>query len=104
MTTHEGDPHTASHQHAEVDHGSQHEQHQEHEHAGHVDHVGQFRRLFWIMLVVAVPVLGFSQMFADLVGYQLPDWRGLGTPLAQAGNDAAYRSGHHRGVHLLARF
>ena len=73
MTTHEGDPHTASHQQAEVDHGSQHEQHQEHEHAGHGDHVGQFRRLFWIMLVVAVPVVGFSQMFADLVGYQLPE-------------------------------
>ena len=73
MTAHEGDPHTASHQQAEVDHGSQHEQHQEHEHAGHGDHVGQFRRLFWIMLVVAVPVVGFSQMFADLVGYQLPE-------------------------------
>src|SRR5688572_23361503 len=24
-------------------------------HAGHGDHVGQFRRLFWIMLVFAVP-------------------------------------------------
>ena len=26
-------------------------------HAGHGDHVGQFRRLFWIMLVLAVPVV-----------------------------------------------
>ena len=42
-------------------------------HAGHGDHVGQFRRLFWIMLVLAVPVVGFNDMFADLVGYQLPD-------------------------------
>jgi Cu2+-exporting ATPase len=41
-------------------------------HAGHGDHVGQFRRLFWIMLVVAVPVVGFSHMFAMIIGYDLP--------------------------------
>ncbi len=38
----------------------------------HGDHVGQFRRLFWITLVLAVPVVGFNDMFARLVGYQLP--------------------------------
>ncbi|NNG37684.1 copper-translocating P-type ATPase [Flexivirga sp. ID2601S] len=46
-------------------------------HAGHGDHVAQFRRLFWIMLLVAIPVVGCSAMFADLVGYSLPaglDW------------------------------
>ncbi|MBF4569066.1 cadmium-translocating P-type ATPase [Plantibacter sp. VKM Ac-2880] len=42
-------------------------------HAGHGDHVGQFRRLFWIMLVLAVPVVGFSPMFAMILGYPLPD-------------------------------
>ncbi|WP_430647575.1 copper-translocating P-type ATPase [Agromyces sp. GXS1127] len=42
-------------------------------HAGHGDHVGQFRRLFWIMLVIAVPTIGFSRMFADIIGYPLPD-------------------------------
>nr|WP_241703881.1 heavy metal translocating P-type ATPase [Leifsonia shinshuensis] len=42
-------------------------------HAGHGDHVGQFRRLFWIMLVVAVPVVVFSPMFAMILGYRLPD-------------------------------
>ena len=46
-------------------------------HAGHGDHVGQFRRLFWIMLVIAVPVVGFSHMFAMLVGYPLPGWAPL---------------------------
>ncbi|MEO7586833.1 MAG: heavy metal translocating P-type ATPase [Arachnia sp.] len=44
-----------------------------HGHAGHGDHVGQFRRLFWLMLALAVPVVGFSEMFASLVGYELPD-------------------------------
>lgn len=42
-------------------------------HAGHGDHVGQFRRLFWIMLALAVPVVAFSPMFAHLLGYPLPD-------------------------------
>ncbi|MFH5228083.1 heavy metal translocating P-type ATPase [Antrihabitans spumae] len=42
-------------------------------HAGHGDHVGMFRRLFWIMLVLAVPVIVASTMFAMLLGYSLPD-------------------------------
>ncbi len=49
---------------------SRHEGHSGH--AGHSDHVGQFRRLFWIMLVIAVPVVAFSHMFAMLLGYSLP--------------------------------
>jgi P-type Cu2+ transporter len=46
-------------------------------HGGHGDHVGQFRRLFWIMLLIAIPVVGFSPMFADILGYTLPDAPGL---------------------------
>jgi Cu2+-exporting ATPase len=42
-------------------------------HGGHGDHVGQFRRLFWIMLALAVPVIAFSGMFSMLLGYELPD-------------------------------
>ncbi|MGC5629435.1 heavy metal translocating P-type ATPase [Georgenia sp. Z1344] len=42
-------------------------------HAGHGDHVAQFRRLFWIMLVLAIPTTVLDPMFADLVGYSLPD-------------------------------
>ncbi|WP_371029941.1 heavy metal translocating P-type ATPase [Pseudoclavibacter sp. JSM 162008] len=46
-------------------------------HAGHgADHVAQFRRLFWINFVIAVPVVGFSSMFAMLVGYEIPDFPG----------------------------
>ncbi len=52
-----------------------HEEHggHDHGHAGHGDHVGQFRRLFWIMLVLAVPVVAFNDMFAHLIGYRLPE-------------------------------
>ena len=42
-------------------------------HAGHGDHVGQFRRLFWIMLALAVPTVALSPMFAMVLGYELPD-------------------------------
>ncbi len=42
-------------------------------HTGHGNHVAQFRRLFWIMLVLAIPVVAFNAMFADLIGYHLPD-------------------------------
>ncbi|OAH49492.1 heavy metal translocating P-type ATPase [Microbacterium oleivorans] len=60
--------------HGHADHGG---------HAGHGDHVASFRRLFWIMLVLAVPVVGFSMMFAMLIGYELPDaaWVGWVSPV-----------------------
>ncbi|MDP1952748.1 MAG: hypothetical protein Q8K27_03385, partial [Betaproteobacteria bacterium] len=32
--------------------------------------------LFWINLIIAIPVVAFSSMFAMLVGYQLPDFPG----------------------------
>lgn len=59
--------------------GGHHAGHGGHErHAGHGDHVGQFRRLFWIMLLIAVPVVLFSDMFAMILGYTLPSIPGLG--------------------------
>jgi Cu2+-exporting ATPase len=65
------DDHTGHSDHSE--HGG-HESHGGHAgHAGHGDHVAQFRRLFWIMLVMALPVVAFSPMFGHLVGYEVPD-------------------------------
>ncbi|WP_392508952.1 heavy metal translocating P-type ATPase [Naumannella halotolerans] len=64
--------------HAGQDAHAAHDDHAGHGgHAGHGDHVGQFRRLFWIMLVLAVPVVALSGMFASIVGYTLPDVPGL---------------------------
>lgn len=45
-------------------------------HSNHMDHSGhvqKFRRLFWIMLLVAAPVIAFSEMFSMFLGYQLPE-------------------------------
>lgn len=69
---HEG--HEAHTEHAEHDNHESHAGHSGHGgHGGHGDHVAQFRRLFWIMLVLAIPVVGFNSTFAHLIGYQLPD-------------------------------
>jgi Cu2+-exporting ATPase len=46
-------------------------------HAGHGDHVAQFRRLFWWNLLLALPVVGFSAMFAMILGYELPGIPGI---------------------------
>ena len=43
--------------------------------------MGQFRRLFWINLILAVPVVAFSPMFAMILGYVVPDWAWWIAPL-----------------------
>ncbi|MGC0250460.1 heavy metal translocating P-type ATPase [Pseudactinotalea sp. Z1748] len=69
--------------HSHHSHGS-HESHAGHDahgghggHEGHGDHVGMFRRLFWIMLVLAIPTVLLNGMFADFLGYTLPDVPGV---------------------------
>src|SRR3954467_4935092 len=65
---------------------TQHQMHTEHAehgtdqghagHGGHGDHVAQFRRLFWTMLVLAVPTVALSGMFAMILGYSVPGFPG----------------------------
>ena len=50
-------------------------------HGGHGDHVGQFRRLFWINLIIAVPVVALSPMFAMIFGYEVPEWARFVAPV-----------------------
>jgi Cu2+-exporting ATPase len=67
--------HTAHADHAAHDGSASHGTHAGHGgHAGHgADHVDRFRRLFWGNLILAIPVVGFSPMFAMLLGYPLPE-------------------------------
>ena len=80
-------PHPHEHHPHEHRPSSEHSGHHEHEgHHGHEDHgghgghdahgghVAQFRRLFWINLVIAIPVVAFSPMFGMLLGYGVPGW------------------------------
>ncbi|MEW1963749.1 heavy metal translocating P-type ATPase [Microbacterium sp. NPDC077644] len=75
---HDGQEHHPGHDAHTIDSHAAHDAHGGHDehggHAGHGDHVGQFRRLFWINLVVAIPVVAFSPMFAMLLGYEVPGW------------------------------
>ncbi len=65
-------------QHEDHGHGAGHEGHGGHTgHEGHGDHVAMFRRLFWGSLALALPTVLLSGMFADLVGYSLPDLPGV---------------------------
>ena len=52
-----------THDHAQRDHAG---------HGGHGDHIKQFRERFWWNLLLAIPVVVFSEMFADLIGYTRP--------------------------------
>ncbi|MHA7140354.1 MULTISPECIES: heavy metal translocating P-type ATPase [unclassified Arthrobacter] len=63
------------------DHGHQtpaadadHEVHSHGEHAGHS--TAMFKNKFWLSLILAVPVVLFSHMFATIVGYTPPDFPG----------------------------
>ena len=75
----------AVHEHAD---GSAHSGHGGHDHSGrsghaghdahtghhdHGDHVAQFRRLFWIMLVLALPVVALNPMLAGMLGHAVPE-------------------------------
>jgi Cu2+-exporting ATPase len=62
----------------EVDHTqhqmhAEHGEHEGHGHGGHAGHVAQFRRLFWIMLLLAIPTVALSPMFAMILGYAVPN-------------------------------
>ncbi|MDX6259044.1 MAG: P-type Cu2+ transporter, partial [Kribbellaceae bacterium] len=76
------DEHAEHGSHGEHEHGEhaghEHGGHGGHEHGGHGDHVAQFKDRFWVSLGLAVPVVFFSQMFADLLGYHRPEFPGSG--------------------------
>jgi len=53
-----------------------HAGHGDHGGHGHGDHAAAFRRLFWVMLVLAVPTVALSGMFAMILGYTVPAFPG----------------------------
>lgn len=69
---HEHVYHAAHDDHDPDQHHAGHQQHGGH--GDHDDHVAQFRRLFWINLIIGIPVVVFSPMFGHLLGYTVPGW------------------------------
>src|SRR5690625_2434662 len=63
----------------------EHAHHDEHDHSEHGDHGGHgghtghaemFKNRFWLSLVLSIPVVIFSPMFTDLLGYSVPEFPG----------------------------
>ncbi|MER0071441.1 copper-translocating P-type ATPase [Corynebacterium sp. KPL2850] len=90
-TSHQHGEHSGAHQAAEADHtqhtdhggheGHSHGDHHGHEHGhghghGHGDHAAMFRSRFWWSLLLSVPVVIFSPMVAELLGYGVPEFAG----------------------------
>jgi Cu2+-exporting ATPase len=50
----------------------------EHGHGGHAGHVDVYRRRFWITLILAVPVVFYSEMIQDWFGFTAPQFPGDG--------------------------
>ena len=88
-TSHQHGKHSGAHQAAEADHtqhtdhggheGHSHGDHHGHEHGhghGHGDHAAMFRSRFWWSLLLSVPVVIFSPMVAELLGYGVPEFTG----------------------------
>lgn len=88
-TSHQHSEHSGAHQAAGADHtqhtdhggheGHSHGDHQGHGHGhghGHGDHAAMFRSRFWWSLLLSVPVVIFSPMVAELLGYGVPEFTG----------------------------
>src|SRR5665811_566564 len=50
--------------------------HQHQEHGGHGDHAAEFQRLFWINVVLSIPVLLYSNMIQDWLNFSMPGFAG----------------------------
>lgn len=58
-------------------HETHHDDHHVHDHGEHAGHsTAMFKDRFWWSLVLAIPVIIFSPMVADLLGYQVPEFLG----------------------------
>src|SRR5690554_1163860 len=67
--------------HESHEHHDSHEDHDHGGHGGHGEHAAQFRHLFWVTLVLAVPTTLLSEAFAMLLGYELPPGVGAVAPV-----------------------
>jgi Cu2+-exporting ATPase len=66
-------------EHGAVEHG-EHSGHDAHG-GGHGDHAAIFRDKFWWSLLLTIPIVGFSHMFGELLGYMPPEGTGWIPPV-----------------------
>src|SRR5699024_309553 len=56
--------------------GHHHEHHGHAGHGDHAEHAAAFGRLFWINLVLSIPVLLYSPTLQDWLRYSMPEFPG----------------------------
>ena len=69
----------STHGHGELGHAAEHEARHDggHEmHAGHGDHAAMFRRRFWINLALLIPIVLYSEMIQEWLGFSMPAFPG----------------------------
>jgi Cu2+-exporting ATPase len=78
--THREEP---THGHAELGHAAEHPaehdgEHGQHggDHGGHGDHAAMFRRRFWINLALFIPIVLYSEMVQEWLGFSMPTFPG----------------------------
>jgi P-type Cu2+ transporter len=55
-------------------HGGDHEGHGDHgSHGGHAGHAAIFRDRLWISVALTIPILAFSEMIQDWLGFRMPE-------------------------------
>jgi Cu2+-exporting ATPase len=64
-----------THAHTSSEHGEMHD-HDMHDHDMHGMHHGNFRRLFWVNLILAIPTLAFSTGLQSILGLSAPRFEG----------------------------
>ena len=73
-------PDHTNHGHPALGHEAERGSHPHGEHGGHGDHAhhdpAQFRDRFWVTLALTIPVVFFSEMFQELLGYTAPRFIG----------------------------
>ncbi len=66
---------SSSHQHSQENHdqskheGHQHEEHDHHEH--HAQMIEDFKKRFWISIILTIPIMVLAPMIQELLGYEL---------------------------------
>jgi Cu2+-exporting ATPase len=69
----------STHGHGELGHAAEHEARHDHGHdmhAGHGDHAAMFRRRFWVNLALLIPVVLYSEMVQEWLGFAMPGFPG----------------------------
>ena len=75
---HQRNNHNHAHEHSHKEHDHSGHEHSSHDHTGHHEMmIKDFKKRFWISLVITLPVLALSPMIQDLLGFEFTLFKGI---------------------------